>query len=186
MIPLPKQMRVFKKRFWMTSRVDYQRNADLPEMIFRYLVSDLDAFYHNLIDVGYLDDDPPEVIQTRPFNKKCMTISWWTPGHQIIESQTVSSTPCRPEAASFEILLHRRWLASPATCLLEIRAGPAIPGGDCILRSRHFLISSSLKRYLDWMACRTEQISASFRRPGWRLESKIPPPARGRRLAQRG
>ena len=72
MIPLPKQIRESKKCFWMTSRIHYQRNADLPEKLFRFLVADLDAYYHNLISEGFLDDDNTMSVRFKlaPFTKK--------------------------------------------------------------------------------------------------------------------
>ncbi|HNT52931.1 MAG TPA: hypothetical protein PKH19_05970, partial [Candidatus Syntrophosphaera sp.] len=62
MIPKPKQMRIFKKDFWLTSIVHYQRNAELPEALFRWLVEDLDSYYHNHFDEGLLDDDHSMIV----------------------------------------------------------------------------------------------------------------------------
>ena len=185
MIPLPKQMRVFKKRFWMTSRVDYQRNADLPEMIFRYLVSDLDAFYHNLIDVGYLDDDHTMSVMFKlaPFNKKVPPDYYFLKVDTLaIQIQAESPNGIIHAVQTLKQHLYEAYyyiddeFGEPGDLpCLEIRDWPSYSWRGLHLDvSRHFFDFKFVKRYLDWMAhAKLNKFHWHLSDDqGWRLESK--------------
>ncbi len=185
MIPLPQQMRVFKKRFWMTSRVDYQRNDELPEDIFRFLVQDLDAWYHKFFDEGFLDDDHVMTVMftLAPFNQKV------PPDYYRLKvdalSIHISAATLNGLRYGLQTLKQHLYICSyyfpneydepgDSPCL-DIRDWPSFPWRGLHLDvSRHFFDYKFVRRYLDWMAAfKLNKFHWHLSDDqGWRIESK--------------
>ena len=185
MIPRPKQMRVFKKRFWMTSMIDYQRNAELPEKLFRFLAADLDAYYHKLIGVGFLDDDHSTSVRftLAPFSRK-VPPEYYFLKVDTLDIQIQAESPSGLVHA-LQTLKQHLYLAyyyvqdefgepGDLPCL-EIRDWPSYPWRGLHLDvSRHFFDFRFVQRYLDWMA-RSKLNKFHWHLSddqGWRLESR--------------
>ncbi len=185
MIPKPKQMRIFKKDFWLTSIVHYQRNAELPEALFRWLVEDLDSYYHNHFDEGLLDDDHSMIVLFRlaPFAKKVPPDYYFLKVDTLrIQIQAETPNGLRYAVQTLKQHLHNSFFdhlnkfdePGDLPCL-EIRDWPSFHWRGLHLDvSRHFFNYKFIRRYLDWMAgLKLNKFHWHLSDDqGWRIESK--------------
>jgi len=185
LIPSPKKMRVFKKSFWVTSKVLFQGDSALPTGLYEYIVGELDDFYAKAFKYIELDDDNVTTVAIclAPMHKKVpqdyyllkvdpheILMAAETPNGLIHATQTLKQ---HFWDTSFN-QIDEYDTGADMRCLV-IEDWPSYPWRGLHLDvSRHFFDYKFIRRYLDWMAAlKLNKFHWHLSDDqGWRVESK--------------